>query len=173
MRSRAAGLNEADATVALARGSCYPTGLRGEWIMTAGTPLRQDVVDAVRSCIAEALAVEPDDIELNSRLIDDLGADSLDFVDIIFQLDKALDIRVKDTELSFLTRLDFSSPEVMKEGYLAPSVLDQLSSWLPTLSEVADRTKVTPQELFSLISVEAICIVASRRVDAKGAHPSV
>jgi acyl carrier protein len=137
--------------------------------MTAATspPLRDDVVATVRDCIAEALAVDVDKVKLESRLIDDLGADSLDFVDIIFQLDHALDIKVRESEFNFITRLDFSSPEVMKEGYLTLDVVEQLESWLPPLRELEDKSKVTPQELFGLISVEAICIVASRRLDAR------
>jgi acyl carrier protein len=135
------------------------------------TELRDDVVATVRGCIAEALAVDLDKVTLDSRLIDDLGADSLDFVDIIFQLDHALDIKVRESEFNFITRLDFSSPEVMKEGYLAADVVEQLESWLPPLRALEDKSKVTPQELFGLISVEAICIVASRRLDARTATP--
>jgi acyl carrier protein len=125
--------------------------------------IHDDVVAVVRRCVAESLAVEPDEVRLESRLIDDLGADSLDFVDIIFMLDHELDIRVRETELNFLTKLDFSSPEVMKEGHLTEDVLARLDDWLPALAKVPDRSAVTPQQLFSLITVESICIVASRR----------
>ena len=123
----------------------------------------QEVFHKVRACIADSLAVEPEDVLLSSRLIDDLGADSLDFVDIIFQLDSELGIKVRESEFHFITRLDFSSPEVMKEGHLTEDVLAKLDSWLPALQQVPDRAQVSPQQLFSLITVEAICIVASRR----------
>ncbi len=129
------------------------------------TEIAPQVFDTVRRCIAESLAVPLDDIALASRLIDDLGADSLDFVDIIFMLDRELDIRVRDTEFNFLTRLDFSSPEVMKQGFLTEAVVSELETWLPAVAE-HDRTRVTPQQLFSLITVEAICVVASRRLAA-------
>jgi acyl carrier protein len=129
--------------------------------------IHERVWTTVQRVVADSLAVEPDFITPEARLIDDLGADSLDFVDIIFQLDSELDIRVRESEFNFLTRLDFSSPEVMKEGHLTEEVLQKLDSWLPALGQVPDRSKVTPRELFSLITVEAICIVASRRLDAK------
>ena len=68
----------------------------------------------------------------SSRLVDDLGADSLDFVDIVFMLDRELDIRVRETEFNFLTRLDFSSPEVMKVGaHLTESVVARLARMAP------------------------------------------
>jgi acyl carrier protein len=133
------------------------------------TVIRPDVFDTVRRCVADSLAVPPGDVALETRLVDDLGADSLDFVDIVFTLDRELDIRVRKTEFNFLTRLDFSSKEVMDGGHLTVAVVERLASWLPAMRRVPDRTKVTPRELFSFITVEAICLVAQRALDERAA----
>jgi acyl carrier protein len=130
--------------------------------------LRERVFASVRRCIVESLAVEPEAVGLESRLIDDLGADSLDFVDIVFMLDHELDIRVRESEFNFITRLDFSSPEVMTGEFLTEGVIARLETWLPALARVEDRTKVTPRQLFSLITVESICIVAEQRLAEPG-----
>lgn len=135
---------------------------------TRAEPIREDVFATVRRSVAESLAVPEAEILPESRLVDDLGADSLDFVDIVFMLDAELGIRVRETELSFLTRLDFSSPEVMKEGYLTGEVVTRLAAWLPAMEQVEDRSRITPRQLFSLITVEAICLVAQRRLAAEG-----
>jgi acyl carrier protein len=116
----------------------------------------------VRRCIAESLAIPESDITPQSRLVDDLGADSLDFVDIVFMLDRELNIRVRDTEFNFLTRLDFSSPEVMKGTFLTEPVIARLAVWLPALQTLPDRNSITPRQLFSLITVEAITIVCEQ-----------
>jgi acyl carrier protein len=116
----------------------------------------------VKRCVAESLALPLDDVRLESRLVDDLGADSLDFVDIVFMLDRELDIRVRETEFNFLTRLDFSSPDVMKGAHLTEAVVSRLAEWLPALRDVPDRTKVTPRQLFSLITVESVANVCAR-----------
>jgi acyl carrier protein len=125
------------------------------------------IVSTVRRCVAESLAVPQADLALESRLVDDLGADSLDFVDIVFMLDRELDIRVRDTEFNFLTRLDFSSPDVMKGAHLVEPVVTRLAEWLPAMRTVPDRTKVTPRELFSMITIESICIVCHRALDGR------
>lgn len=129
------------------------------------TAIRPEVFAAVRECIAESLMIEPETVALSSRLIDDLGADSLDFVDIVFQLERALDVKVRGSEFEWLTRLDFSSPEVMQGGFLTQAVVDRLGTWLPALAAVEDPRKLTPRTLFSLITVEAMCLVAQRRAD--------
>jgi len=131
---------------------------------TANTePIREEILSAVRRCVADSLMLSAEEIKLESRLIDDLGADSLDFVDIVFMLDRELGIRAKESEFNFLTRLDFSSPAVMKEGHLTQEVIAQLWPWLPALRQVPDATKVTPRQLFSMITIESICIVAQKR----------
>src|SRR3954468_3438459 len=100
--------------------------------------IRPEVVETVRRCVAESLAQPASGLALESRLIDDLGADSLDFVDIVFMLDRELDIKVRESEFNFLTRLDFSSPQVMRDGFLPSDVIDRLRYWLPALAALPD-----------------------------------
>jgi acyl carrier protein len=130
------------------------------------------IVTTVRRCVADSLAVPQAALALESRLVDDLGADSLDFVDIVFMLDRELDIRVRETEFNFLTRLDFSSPDVMKGAHLTEPVVTRLAEWLPALRASPDRTKVTPRELFSMITIESICIVCHRALDGRAPRAS-
>jgi acyl carrier protein len=49
---------------------------------------KRSLISTVRACLAESLALKPAQIELTSRLIDNLGADSLDFIDILFGLEQ-------------------------------------------------------------------------------------
>jgi acyl carrier protein len=132
------------------------------------TVVSERVLATVKRCVAESLAVPEAEIGLKSRLIDDLGADSLDFVDIVFMLDRELDIRVRETELNFLTRLDFSSPEVMREGHITADVVGRLEPWLPEMQSVPDKGRITPRVLFSLVTVEAIALVVERRLAEMG-----
>jgi acyl carrier protein len=129
-----------------------------------GSTSEAPIFATVSRAIAESLAIPIADIQPESRLIDDLGADSLDFVDLVFTLDREFDIRARETEFNFLTRLDFSSPDVMSNGYLTEAVVDRLSRWLTAIGTLPDRTKISPRELFSLITVESICAVVERRL---------
>ena len=93
------------------------------------------------------------------------GADSLDFVDLLFLVEKEFGIKVRDSELDFLSRLDFSSPQVMKDGYLTASTLDRLKEWLPALRD-RPEARVSPGELFSMITVATLCILIGRKLAA-------
>jgi len=119
--------------------------------------------------VAESLAVPPDRVGPESRLVPDLGADSLDFMDLAFLLEKEFGVSVPDGELGFLVGLDWSSPEVVRDGHLTPDMLDAVAGWLPAVREVADPARVTPAALLSMITVADLCRIAER---AAGAAPS-
>ena len=126
---------------------------------------KDEIFTSVRTLLADSLALKPDQIMLESRLIDDLGADSLDFIDIIFGLERKFSIKMRDGELDFLSRLDFSSPQVMRQGYVTQETVDQLKPWLPDLDRVEDPAKVTPSAIFSCITVKTLCTLVQRRID--------
>jgi acyl carrier protein len=125
---------------------------------------RAQVFGTIRSIVADSLALPEDRIAPGSRLTADLGADSLDFVDIVFLIEKAFSIKIRDGELDFFSRLDFSSAKAMKEGFLTREAVDSLRGWLPALDRVEDPSKVTPAQIFSMISIETLCIL----VESKG-----
>lgn len=124
---------------------------------------RAERMATIRELVADALALEPSEIKDDSRLIADLGADSLDFIDLIFGLEKAFAIKIRDGELDFLARLDITSPEVLAGEHLTPEAVERLLPWLPALSEVEDPTKVTPGALFSMITLETLAVMVEKK----------
>ena len=123
-----------------------------------------DVFTRVRALIADSLALQEAGITPQSRLIDDLGADSLDFVDLTFAIENAFGVKLREAELNFLTRLDFSSPAVMQGGYLTRDTIASIRPLLPALDRAPDPDRVTPGELFSLLTVETLCLMIQRRL---------
>ena len=124
---------------------------------------RDQIESTMRALVADSLALTREEVTLDRALFDDLGADSLDFIDIVFSVERAFGIKVRDSELDFLSRLDFSSPAVMRDGHLTRETVDRMAQWLPRLREVPDRGAVTPRELFSLIDIETLCALVERK----------
>ena len=56
------------------------------------------VFDKVKDIIAEELGIEEDKILLDSDLFEDLGADSLDAIELIMAVEEAFDIEIPDSE---------------------------------------------------------------------------
>lgn len=63
-------------------------------------PPRDEVFEKVRQALVEALSVEEDEVTEEATLFEDLGAESIDFLDIIFRLEKAFNIKIKQEELA-------------------------------------------------------------------------
>lgn len=56
------------------------------------------IFEKVKSIIAEQLGVEEDEIKMDSSFVDDLGADSLDIVELVMALEEEFDIEIPDED---------------------------------------------------------------------------
>ena len=124
---------------------------------------KDEIFAAVRSCIAESLALDPQQVTSDARLIDDLGADSLDFLDIIFSLEKKLGTRLRDPRLDLLIRADFSQTGLTSDGYLAPESVEKLSEWLP---ELKGHESVTIRGVYSFLTVNTLVHLVEEKLQA-------
>ena len=124
------------------------------------------ILSKLRPMIADSLAVDETQVLPDSRLIDDLGADSLDFVDLVFAIEKEFGVKVREADFNFLARLDFSSPEVMRDGFITRNTIDALMPLLPALATAEDRDRITPRQLFSYMTVESLCLMIERHATA-------
>ena len=57
------------------------------------------IFEKVREILTGALGIDADEIRVNSSLTKDLGAESIDFIDIIFRLEKSFDIKIPSGDL--------------------------------------------------------------------------
>lgn len=56
--------------------------------------------DKIKERISEVLGVEADDITMESTFIDDLGADSIDLVELVMALEEEFEIQIPDEEVA-------------------------------------------------------------------------
>ena len=63
------------------------------------TVSRTEIFEKVQQTLVDALSVEPDEVTEDAVLTSDLGAESIDFLDIVFRLEKAFNIKIPQEEL--------------------------------------------------------------------------
>ncbi|MBE2984456.1 acyl carrier protein [Campylobacter sp. RM9344] len=56
------------------------------------------VFDQVKEVVVEQLSVDPEAVKLESKIIEDLGADSLDVVELVMALEEKFEVEIPDTE---------------------------------------------------------------------------
>ena len=64
-----------------------------------------NIAERVKNIVCERLELNPDDVTLDSSFVADLGADSLDLVDLAMSLEETFALRIKDTDYVHLTRI--------------------------------------------------------------------
>jgi acyl carrier protein len=89
----------------------------------------------VTKVLVQALGVEEGDIKPSATLLADLGAESIDFLDIVFRLEREFGIKIPRGEL-FFERVFELSPEIVQDGRVTTEGLAALRSRMP----YADRT---------------------------------
>jgi len=83
-----------------------------------------EVFEKTREALVEALGVDDDEVTPEAKISADLGAESIDYLDIVFRLEKAFDIKIPRGEL-FPDNI-LNNPEYVQDGRLTEAGLDQL-----------------------------------------------
>ncbi len=89
----------------------------------------EQVFEKVQETLVEALGVDDDEVTPEATLTGDLGAESIDFLDIVFRLEKAFGIKIPRGEL-FPDNI-LNNPEFVQDGKLTPAGLEQLKERMP------------------------------------------
>jgi len=92
-------------------------------------PPREEIFEKVRQTLVEALSVEEDEVTENAKLTSDLGAESIDFLDIVFRLEKAFGIKIPQEEL--ISRDVLSNPDYVTDRKLNAAGLQALKEAMP------------------------------------------
>jgi acyl carrier protein len=129
-------------------------------------PMTQDeVLTKVQQVLVDALGVDDDEVTLEATLVDDLGAESIDFLDIVFRLEKAFGIKIDQNEL-FPEAL-LNDPQYVQDGKVTDAGVTELKKRLPHLdfSEFEKSRDVTA--FSSLFTVEAIVKFVADKLKAQ------
>jgi acyl carrier protein len=93
-------------------------------------PNQEEIYQKVSATLVEALNVEEDEIQPTSTLQGDLGAESIDFLDIVFRLEREFGIKIPRNEL-FPESIFQGDPEFVQNGKVTQKGLDELRQKMP------------------------------------------
>ena len=117
----------------------------------------------VSEIMAEALGCEVGEIKPDSSLIDDLGGESIDFLDLVFRLERAFKVKIPRGKIIEDARGDLTEAEFEQGGILTDAGYERLKTFL---SEVpADRFKkpLKAAEIPRLFTAETFCKMVIRQ----------
>lgn len=125
-------------------------------------PTNEEVFDKVREALVEALAVDDEDVTPQATMVGDLGAESIDFLDIVYRLEKGFDISIARGELfpdDILTNAEF-----VNDGKVTPAGLTQLKERMPFADLSKFEQNPLVQDFGNLLTVQDLCNYVQTKV---------
>lgn len=131
------------------------------------------VYPKVREIIAEVLVMDEEEVSLKSRLIADLGAESIDFLDLVFQLEKEFNIKIPRGQLEKNARGHLAEDQFEKGGVLTSEGLQALKNYLNEVPAEFFKENMKVNEIPLLFTVETFCKLVVSAVNEQKAVETV
>jgi len=125
---------------------------------------REEIFDKVRETLVEALSVDDGDVEEKATLTGDLGAESIDFLDIVFRLEKAFGIQIPRGEL-FPDNI-LNNAEYVENGKVTPKGLEELMRRMPHADFTDFQKDPDVNRMLDLFTVKTIVNYIEHKVNA-------
>ncbi|MGC4005321.1 MAG: acyl carrier protein [Pirellulales bacterium] len=115
-------------------------------------PSEAEVFEKVKTCLVDALGVDDDEVTPTASIMGDLGAESIDWLDIVFKLEKSFGIKISQSELSPEDIL--TSTEYVQDGKVTAAGLDKLKQRMPFLDLSKFAANPAVNEFSHLLTVQ-------------------
>ncbi len=126
---------------------------------------RDEIMQLVQEVLIDALGVDDDEVTTEATLMGDLGAESIDFLDIVFRLEKAFGIKIPREELFPAENL-MTDSELVHNGKLTEKGLAELRQRMPHTDITAFESDPDINKLADLFTVNAIVNYIEGKLEA-------
>ena len=126
---------------------------------------KDEVFEKVKDALIDALGVDDDEVTQDATMVGDLGAESIDFLDIVFKLEKSFDISIPRDELfpdDILTNAEY-----VQDGKVTATGIDQLKKRMPFADLSKFESNPMVQDFGNLLTVSDLCRYVSSKVGAE------
>jgi acyl carrier protein len=111
-------------------------------------PTRAEIFDKVQATLVDALGVDEEEVKGEATLTGDLGAESIDFLDIVFRLEKNFNIKIPRGDL--FPENVLSDPQFVSAGKVTEKGLSELRARMPWANFERLKDNPSVQDLFTV-----------------------
>lgn len=129
-------------------------------------PTDAEILERLRPLLVEVLAVAPERIQPGSTLVGDLGAESIDLLDLSFRIEEAFGVTIEANELEREARRRAPGVEYESGGLLTDAALDQIRAAAPELDSNRLVKGLRRSDLPALLTVEFFVRLIARKLEA-------
>lgn len=129
---------------------------------------RDDIFDKVRDAFVEALGVEEDEVEPGSKVFEDLGAESLDLLEIVYLLEHAFQIKIPRDGIREASKEGIDPSDYEVDGVLTDKALAKLREVMPEVGAGEIEPGLTTNDIPRLFRVATFVNLVVRLLEDKG-----
>ncbi len=118
-------------------------------------PTKDEVYEKIQEALVEALGVDDDEVTPEATMVGDLGAESIDFLDIVFRLEKAFEIEIPRAEL--FPEDILTNDQYVEDGKVTAEGIEELKKRMPFADLTKFETNPMIQEFGNLLTVSDMC----------------
>jgi acyl carrier protein len=132
---------------------------------------REEVEEKVVAAVARALDIDPGQVTLSSSLTEDLGAESLDFLDIAFTLEREFNVQLPRLDILERATEHFGEDALVKDGVVTPLGIELLRKGMPEIDPELFQPGLKAMDVARMFNVATFVRIVLRLVEAKGELP--
>ena len=125
------------------------------------------IFEELKPLLVEVLGVTPEKIRLDSVLVSDLGAESIDLLDLSFRIEEKFQVRIEANEIEREARKRLPGGAYEKDGYLTEAALGEIRKSLPELEAVKLVKGLRKMDLPALLTVSFFVHLIARKLAGK------
>jgi len=128
---------------------------------------RDEIYSAVQEAVSGALGVGEDEVTPEATLLGELGAESIDLLDILFRLERKLGVKIQASDLGAHVQGGIPDDEFGDEnGIVSAKGLAQLKKVMPQIDTGALSGKLEAEKVMSLFTVDNLVDLVVARAAA-------
>ncbi|MEO8847228.1 MAG: acyl carrier protein [Casimicrobiaceae bacterium] len=120
------------------------------------------VFPKVAEVIADALGCDIPDVKPDSSLIEDLDAESIDFLDLVFRLERAFKVKIPRGKIVEDARGDLAESDFEQKGIVTDAGIARLRQFLSEVPPERIKTPLKAADIPRLFTPETFCKVVLR-----------
>lgn len=126
---------------------------------------REEIYEEVQEVLVDALGLDDDEVTEGATLMGDLGAESIDFLDIVFRLEKSFGIKVPREEL-FPAESLMNNPDYVSGGKLTDVGIAEFKAKMPHTDFSSFEADPDINKLPDLFTVKSIVNFVEQKLNA-------
>jgi acyl carrier protein len=130
--------------------------------------MNNEISSAVKDAVVGALGVDEDQVTAEATLLGDLGAESIDLLDILFRIERKVGVKIQASDLAAYVQGGIPDEEFSDQNEnISAKGLAQLKKVMPQIDTASLAGSLQAQKVLTLFSVQNLADMVSQRV-----HPA-